>query len=76
MVDSQLCPDPHGLGERWEELSDWSRQFTTSHLCHVCGKESVAVEDEGWVCADHRNLDAETSSDEREGAGESIPSSG
>ena len=56
--------------------NDWTKQFTTSHPCHVCGKESVAVEDEGWVCADHRNLDGLVNAADRDGAGESIPSEG
>lgn len=65
LTDTQLDvrrPDPQ---------RNWKQQFTTSHPCHVCGTESVAVEDEGWVCADHR-----TNSADREGTGESIPSSG
>lgn len=33
----------------------WSEQFTTHHPCRICDQEAVAVEDEGWVCADHRN---------------------
>jgi hypothetical protein len=65
------------MGVRNERgLSDWSKQFTTNHPCHVCGKTSVAVEDEGWVCADHRNLDGGSSSADRDGTGESIPPPG
>ena len=56
----------------------WSTQFTTSHPCYVCGNESIAVEDEGWVCIvhSHRSLDGLVSAAERDGAGESIPSEG
>jgi hypothetical protein len=59
-------------------LSDgWSDQFTTKHICRVCGERAVIVEDEGWACELHRTTrDGAVSSEPLDGAGESIPSEG
>jgi hypothetical protein len=33
---------------------DWRRQFTTKHVCKVCGERATMITDRGWMCERHR----------------------
>lgn len=47
----------------------WSKQFTTKHVCRVCGKPASIIEDDGWACDDHRNPEARVNAEPLDGAG-------
>jgi hypothetical protein len=34
--------------------AEWRKQFTTPHVCRVCGERATIVEDEGWACDTHQ----------------------
>jgi hypothetical protein len=40
----------------------WSTQFTTEHVCRVCGERATVIEDDGWACDTHRATHVDQSS--------------
>lgn len=79
----EFSPEYGGTADGAVPTHDWrtglslapesTNQFSAKHWCYICGARSVAISNEGWVCADHRCDPGLVNEAEREGTGSSIP---